>query len=81
MPISGLVVTLARDSDRASQGMATLAADERVEVGVRNGRRVAVVSTTAGSTEDQALWESLDACPGIRHLDVVYIDFDEGCEP
>jgi hypothetical protein len=76
MPISGLVVTLARNSDRALEGMNTLSAESRIEVGVRQGRKVAVVSTTQSPAEDRTLWNSLESSPGIRHLDVVFIDFD-----
>lgn len=81
MPISGLVVTLARDSDRALEGLRVLDAESRIEIGVRQGRKVAIVSTTDSPAEDRALWNSLESCPGIRHLDVVFIDFDREHQP
>ena len=80
MPISGLVVTLDPDVSLAADGMAELERDGRIDVGVRSGSRVAVVSTTADDTEDRGLWQALRACPGIRHVDVVFIDFDREAE-
>ena len=76
MPVSGLVITLASDDASASAALASLEADGRLELGVRRGRRVAAVADTHSPQENKSLWQSLTACDGIAHVDVVFVDLE-----
>ena len=77
MPVSGLVITLSEDEDRAAEAVARLREDPRLTVGVRNGRKLAATSETASPSEDPELLRTLESDPGIVAANVVFIGFDE----
>jgi nitrate reductase NapAB chaperone NapD len=81
MPISGLIVTLEQDPARRLDGLQRLRSNPALELGVQEGRRLAVVSETASRAEDLRLWESLQDCTGVEHVDVVYVHFQEEGRP
>jgi len=75
MSISGLVVTVS-DDGAAAAALSMLAADPRITLGERFGRRVAVVVQTPSADSDRLLWEQLRDTPGITHVDVTYVHLD-----
>lgn len=76
MPISGLVVALADDA-LGQQSADRIAAAPQIEVGRRTAHKLAVVVETASSDEDRDLWQWLRDLPGVVHVDVVFIGFDD----
>lgn len=77
MPISGFSITLAEDDAAAQASLDVMARDGRLEIGPRGGRRVAVVGETPTTYEDRALWMWLNELPGVAHVDVVFVEFNE----
>jgi len=76
MAISGIVVTLAEDTVSAAAAQAALAADARLTIGDRFGRRLAVVAETPSVQADRDLWDELWRTPGITHVDVTFVHLD-----
>lgn len=77
MPISGLSIVLSPDAQHAEQARAAMGADPRLELGEQNGSRLAVVSETQSTEEDKQLWNWLWDLPGVAHVDVAFIHFDQ----
>lgn len=76
MAISGLVVTLRPDADKAAAALASMARDSRLTIGDRFGHKVAVVAETSGAGADRDLWDDLRGTPGVEFVDVTYIALD-----
>jgi hypothetical protein len=83
MAISGLVITLCDDAERAEAAVCRLASEPRLELGPQTGRRLAVVADTRSPRADRELWEALHRTDGVTHVDVVYVRFedDRPCAP
>ena len=77
MPISGLAITLSVDEARALSAQQAMADEQRVEIGPRNGRRLAATIETASQDEDRRLREWMTALDGVEHIDIVFIHFDD----
>lgn len=77
MPVSGLRITLVDDETIAQRALTALGDDDRVEIGVRNAAHVAAVVDTVDRDEDKHVWRWINELPGVRHVDVVFVSFDE----
>lgn len=77
MPVSGLIVTLDRAPDVADAAVRAIAQRDDLTLGQRAGVKLPLVSDTADKTHDKALWSWLQRLPGVVHVDVVMIHFDE----
>lgn len=77
MPISGLLITLDRDSDKRARALAALQHHHAIDIGEGRDHRVPVVVDTPSSDEDRAVWDWLHEQPGITFVDVVYVHFDQ----
>ncbi len=78
MPISGLILTLCSDSKAAQSAILKCHEDPRIEVGEFVGlRRCPITLTTQSQEEDKACWQALQADPGIDHVDVACVFFDD----
>lgn len=76
MPVSGLVVTLARP-----EALAILGADPRLTFGEPKGLFVPAVLETATLEEAESAVEALmEASELVRFVDVVTVDFSDGLE-
>jgi hypothetical protein len=75
MPVSGLVVTLARP-----EALALLAADPRLTFGEPKGLFVPAVLETATLEEAESAVEALMESELVRFVDVVTVDFSDGLE-
>lgn len=81
MPICGYSVLLTERDEPAQRALELMQSDRRLEIGIRAGRRVAVVGETDSPDDDRRLWNWLNEQPGIAHVDVVFVHFDESAEP
>ena len=61
MPVSGLVVSLAENSDLRQQAIDEINQESRIEVGVIESQRMSIVMDTTSSEEDKRLWNWLNA--------------------
>ena len=77
MAISGLVITLSEDAERAGFALRQLELDARLELGLRAGRRLAAVADTQSPAADRLLWHELRETRGVIHVDVVYVRFED----
>lgn len=78
MPISGLILTLCSDPDAAQSAILKCHEDPRIEVGQCVGlRRCPITLTTESQDEDKACWQALQDDPGIDHVDVACVFFDD----
>jgi nitrate reductase NapAB chaperone NapD len=76
MPISGLLVTAA--PGRAEDAAAYIAGLSGVSVTDRpSPEQLVLVTETATREEDQALWEQLQAGPGVHSLELAYHNFED----
>ena len=80
MPISGLVVSFADDPPLRQKAIEAMEAEPRIDVGVIESNRVAIVLDTASGEEDKRLWEWLSALPGVVFIDVAMVVFDEDAQ-
>ena len=76
MPISGLSIVLSPDAQCAEQACEAIGREPRIEVGERQGARLAIVSETQSTDEDKQLWNWLWDLPGVAHVDVAFIHFE-----
>ena len=81
MPVSGLVVSLARDPEQRADALKEIRAEERIEIGTIHSNRMSIVTTTDSAAEDQRLWCWLNSIPGVVLVDVAMIGFDETESP
>lgn len=77
MPVSGVVVTFTHDAEARDRALAALRRDRSVELGRRDGVRIAAVLDTPSEDENRRLWQWLNALPGVCHVDVVFVSFDD----
>lgn len=73
MPVSGLVITFAPNADGGRAAWAALDQCPALELGVREGQRVAAVLSTGTEHENKAMWRWLNELPGVDHVDVVFV--------
>ena len=76
MPVSGIVVTLAKPGPPAELAVEWLASDERFTLGEPQGdgeRHLPVTIDTADEQETQACWEEMQSHAGIEFIDVVCV--------
>ena len=75
MTTSGLVLTLEQDGRARATVIAQLKRDSRITLGHDFGNRLPIMTETAAPGESEALFDWLFALPGVRFVDVVYVDF------
>jgi hypothetical protein len=75
MTTSGLVLTLEQDDLTRANVIAKLERDSRITLGQDMSGRLPIVTETAGPHESEALFDWLFELPGVRFVDVVYVDF------
>ncbi|MFT4541730.1 MAG: hypothetical protein ACI841_002695 [Planctomycetota bacterium] len=76
MPVSGVVVTLARAGHSAELARKWMASDERFVLGEPQGEgglRLPVTIDTADEQENRDCWEKMQADAGIDFVDVVCV--------
>ncbi len=78
MPIGGLVIKLVDDPGAAAEARRMLAAQADLELGVAEDPRAlpAVLESPSADATDARLRE-LGAHPGVLHVDVAFVGFDE----
>ena len=76
MPVSGLVLTLTPRADGLGIRH-TVSQHPAIEAGEVRGRKLPLVSDTNCHLEDRRVWEWLQSLPGVHHVDVVFIHFDD----
>ena len=78
MAICGLVITLSQQPDERELALAALAEAEDVTLGEAHCARLPAVLETAGGKADyRGRWEELERLPGVTHLDLTYVNFEE----
>ncbi|MEZ6189850.1 MAG: hypothetical protein R3C45_00990 [Phycisphaerales bacterium] len=84
MPVSGLVVTLAAEKNRAGQTASTrnaviqqLRRHPQIQVGELQDNRLPVVIDTPDKHADKDCWAWLNSLPGVNHVDVAFIHFED----
>lgn len=77
MPISGLLLTLARDDAERARAIAALSDDACFELGAQDACRVAAVLDTPDDRTNRQRWRWLHELPGVLHVDVVMVTLDE----
>ncbi|GIK17975.1 MAG: hypothetical protein DYG93_04010 [Leptolyngbya sp. PLA2] len=80
MSISGLVLTLERDGPLAERAIHVLERDPRITLGERAGERLPIVVETGSRFEDEEVFATLRNTPGVRFVDVAFVDFGGGEE-
>ncbi len=80
MPVSGLVATVEPSADVEAVRLA-LGREPAVQLGKTDGRRIPLVVDTPDPQTDKRVWQRLNAVPGLLHLDVVFVGFDEDRQP
>ncbi len=70
MPVSGLVVSLKSDPQLREQTIAAIRNEKRIEIGVVQSHRMAIVLDTASLGDDKLLWCWLSSLPGVIFVDV-----------
>ena len=77
MPVSGLVVSLSDQHDLREATIDTIRQESRIEVGVIQSQRMAVVVDTPTREEDKEIWNWLNALPGVTFVDVALVGFED----
>jgi nitrate reductase NapAB chaperone NapD len=78
MLISGLVITLSQQAQAAEQAVEAIAGHSRISLdGPATGSRLAAVLDTPDRQTDLTVWEWLWDLPGVVHVDVVFIHFED----
>lgn len=77
MPILAAVVTLDPATAPHGPAVASLAAQEGVDVGELQGHRLPVVVESGRPREDEARFDALRAVPGVLAVDLVWADFSD----
>lgn len=75
MPVSGLVITLADGAD-----LDPLRALQPLSFGEAVGCRLPAVAETDDVLSEQALYEQIEALPGVLQLEVAFHDFSDVSE-
>lgn len=77
MPVSGLVVSFTDQPDLAAKAVDAIRDEPRIEIGVTDSRRMAIVIDTATSDDDKQLWNWLQGLPGVAFVDLVMVGFED----
>ena len=77
MPISGLLLTLSSDPDRASEALEHLQRRPGIELGDARGRWLPIATETSDSRSAREVHHWLESLPGIAQVEVIYVSFDE----
>jgi nitrate reductase NapAB chaperone NapD len=77
MTISGLLITLADDSQASETAISALEADPRIDVGERRGPYLPVVTDTEGPQEHRRLWDELNELDGVLTVNLVFTHLDD----
>lgn len=80
MPISGLVLTLSKNSADRERAIQAIQQEPRVEIGPTVSNRMAVVLDTQSTDEDKQLWNWLSDLSGVVFIDVVLVGFEQSDE-
>ncbi len=80
MPISGLAITLCDECVQARLTIAELAAHPSIEIGEQLGNKIAIVTETASSADDQKLLNWINALAGVSFVDITFIAFDDNTQ-
>ena len=75
--ISGLVATLNTDAELAQSALQAIGLRPTLELGLQVGCRLPLVLETATPAESHDLTDWLGELPGIEHVDVAYVHWDE----
>jgi len=75
--ISGLVVTLTADATLAQSALQAIAQHPALEPGPQDDRRLPLVLETATPGESHILSEWLSELPGVEHIDVAFVHWDD----
>jgi hypothetical protein len=91
MPVSGLVITLARRDtspdiggglrDNAAQVIEQIKQHPHMQLGPQQGQRLPVVLDTPDRETDKACWGWLNSLAGVHHVDVAFIHFEDADAP
>jgi hypothetical protein len=76
--ISGLVATLTADAALARSALQAIEQHPALEPGPPEGRRLPLVLETASPGESHALGDWLIELPGVEHVDVAFVHWDDG---
>ena len=77
MPVSGLVVSLSNDVEARAQALAAIEQESRLECGVIESNRMAVVVDSHSADEDKELWAWLQGLDGVVFVDLIMVGFEE----
>lgn len=84
MSISGIVIVLDRQPEKAAEAVQWLEAQRDLELGVAPAdfpeRLPAVLDGLTSETARDRLLE-LESHPSIQKIDVIHVGFDEACKP
>ena len=75
--VGGLCVHLNNDANQSQQAIALMQQRESILLGERYGQRLAVVVESADRADAAADLEWLQQLPGVLHIDVAFVHFDE----
>ena len=77
MTISGVILTLVDDPTLADQAMQWIRQAPELSLGHIDGVRIAAVAETESPQADRRLWHTLQEQPGIAHVDITGVFFDD----
>ncbi len=77
MPVSGLVVFLNDEPQPRAEALAAIGRESRIQVGVLEANRLAIVLDTVSSAEDKQLWDWLYSLPGVAFVEVAFVGFEQ----
>lgn len=77
MPIIGAVLTLSEEPEAKRAALDFLHAHQAIEMGEPQIQGLPVVIESSSRAEERALWESLEALPGVVFASVVCTDFSD----
>ena len=77
MPISGLRILLHADSVAGASAIRDLRDHNAFDLGIRRDRHLAAVLDTPDETSRRAAWTWLTTHPGVEHVDVVFVSYDD----
>lgn len=77
MPVSGLVVSLKNDPRLRAEALDAIQGESCIEVGVIEGRRMAIVVDTDSTDDDKRLWCWLGSLPGVAFVDVAMVGYED----